>query len=294
MNRSTRVSLPTFFVVICSIVFAAQAYPAISDDASPGEPTAVRLTTPTNSPVIVIGFLGGFVSHDDISHPEVQMMQDFRREYPKGAYFRLFENNKINDAYDEILHTLRQQNEVGLSAERKQAARIMLFGHSWGGSAVVALSRKLDRAGIPVLLTIQVDSVAKPFRNDSLIPANVVQAINFYQVHGLIHGRRKISAADPSHTAILGNFRQEYQEEPAACHNFSWYSRFFTRSHVEIECDPNIWLQVRALFQQALPSQAPLQADATEFNLPATGLESHPPKQKDDARSSKTGESRIW
>lgn len=287
MNGSTRVSFPTFFVLVCSIVFAAQAYPAVSDDASPAEPAAVRLTTPTNPPVIVIGFLGGFVSHDDISHPEVQMMEDFRREYPKGAYFGLFENNKIGDAYDAILHTLSQENEVGLSAERKRAARIMLFGHSWGGSAVVTLSRKLEHAGIPVLLTIQVDSVAKPFRNDSLIPANVAQAINFYQVHGLIHGRRKISAADPSHTAILGNFRQEYQEEPAACHNFSWYSRFFTRSHVEIECDPNIWLQVRALFQQALPSQAPLQANATGFNLPATRSDDHAPKHKDEAATDK-------
>ena len=74
-------------------------------------------------------------------------------------------------------------------SEEKHNARIVIFGHSWGASETVTLARKLERDGIPVLLTIQVDSVAKIGQNDALIPANVGQAINFYQPDGIVHGR---------------------------------------------------------------------------------------------------------
>ena len=50
------------------------------------------------------------------------------------------------------------------------------------------LARALEKDGIPVLLTVQVDSVAKLGKNDTTIPANVAQAANFYQPHGLVHG----------------------------------------------------------------------------------------------------------
>jgi pimeloyl-ACP methyl ester carboxylesterase len=39
--------------------------------------------------------------------------------------------------------------------------RVILFGHSWGTSAVVYLARELEQDRVPVALTIQVDSVRK-------------------------------------------------------------------------------------------------------------------------------------
>ena len=57
-----------------------------------------------------------------------------------------------------------------LSDHEKSQAHIILFGHSWGASAVVLLARELDRVGVPVLLTVQVDSVAKPWQHDDVIP----------------------------------------------------------------------------------------------------------------------------
>jgi hypothetical protein len=130
------------------------------------------------------------------------------------------------------------------------------------------LSRKLERAGIPVALTIQIDSVAKPFQNDWLIPANVLQAVNFYQTHGLIHGRRKIVPADPAQTTILGNFLQEYNGEPAECYGFSWRGRLLSKGHTQIECDHNVWLQVRALLRPYLPDVAVTQTNGGEPSLP--------------------------
>lgn len=141
-----------------------------------------------------------------------------------------------------------------LSAAEKVKARIVLYGHSWGASEAVTMARALEKDGIPVLLTVQVDSVSKFGENDKLIPANVAQAINFYQLDGLLHGQRKILAADPSRTRILGNFQLNYKAKPIKCDGYPWYARIFMKPHIEIESDPGVWNQVEALVRSKLPS----------------------------------------
>jgi hypothetical protein len=91
-----------------------------------------------------------------------------------------------------------------------------------------------------------------PFQNDRLIPPNVLEAVNFYQTHGLIHGRRQIIPADPEQTNILGNFLWEYRGEPAECHGFSWRGRLLSKGHTEIECDRKVWLQVETFAASTL------------------------------------------
>lgn len=201
-----------------------------------------------DSKVIVVGLLGGFVSSNDSHHPEVQLIRELQHQYPTGAYFGLFENHKLNQAHTAILQ------QLGIKVNG-QVAQIVLFGHSWGAEGVVQLARMLERDGIPVALTVQVDAVAKPFRDDAVIPPNVAEAVNFYQTHGLIHGRSLIRAADPERTTIIGNFRREYKTEPPACHRFPWYSRVFTKGHIEIECDPDLWSEIKTLLNPYLPHQ---------------------------------------
>jgi hypothetical protein len=218
--------------------------------------STVQPSNQAASEVIVIGFLGGFVPHDEPHHPEVQMIRSLRQEYLNDVYFDIFENRKVGDAYKVIVKRLGASGDGASSADQKRRACIVLFGHSWGASAVVALSRKLERANIPVALTIQIDSVAKPFQNDWLIPPNVVQAVNYYQTHGLIHGRRRILPADPAHTTILGNYLWKYRGDPAECHGFSWRGRLLSRGHTQIECDSDMWLQVETLVRSHLPNPA--------------------------------------
>ena len=238
---------------ICVLVLPAHG---ISDRCQlfPESP-AVLPSSQTTSSYIVMGFLGGFVRHDEPHHPEVQLIQDLRQEYPPEVYIALFENRKVGVAYNTILKLLGTQEGDAPSDGKKRQAKIVLFGHSWGASAVVSLSRKLERAGIPVMLTIQIDSVAKPFQNDWVIPANVGEAANFYQTHGLIRGRRTIVPADPAHTTIIGNFRWEYKRERAVCHGFSWRGRLLSKGHTQIECDQDLWLQVKALLRRHLPNR---------------------------------------
>jgi pimeloyl-ACP methyl ester carboxylesterase len=196
--------------------------------------------------LIVIGFVGGFVKRDDASHPEVQLAETLRLRYLSGVYAQVFENSEREAALRHVLQWLDLDGDGTLTAAEKRQARIIIYGHSWGASETVALARDLAQRNIPVLLTIQVDSIAKPGQNDSLIPPNVANAVNFYQPDGLFHGRPEITAADPAGTRIIGNFRSTYSDQPITSSS-SWLARFLMKSHIQIEDDPNIWHQAAAL-----------------------------------------------
>src|SRR5579863_8625760 len=132
---------------------------------------------------------------------------------------------------------------------------------SWGGSETVALARELGAQKIPVLLTIQVDSVAKLGENDAVIPANVAEAANFYQAEGLLHGQAAIRAVEGASTRILGNFRIAYGEKALNCESYPWYDRVFLKYHTEIECDPAVWKQVESLIRTKLPASGTQRAE---------------------------------
>ena len=204
-----------------------------------------KALTPTTA--IVIGFVGGFVRHDDPVHAEVQLAGRLRQEYPKGVEVETFESYRGEQARKKILKLLDANQDGALTVEEKQNARIVLYGHSWGGSASISLARALEKDGIPVLLTIQVDSISKLGRNDTLIPANVRQAANYYQSRGLLRGDHDIRAADPTRTTIVGNFPFDYKMSPLTCPGYPWWDRYIVKPHTQIECDPVVWQRVESL-----------------------------------------------
>jgi hypothetical protein len=107
-----------------------------------------------------------------------------------------------------------------------------------------------------VLLTLQVDSICAPGKDDLTIPANVAQAANFYQAHGLLQGHHNIRAANPARTQIIGNFEFDYQKSALTCPEYPWYDRVFAKPHTQIECDPAIWNQVESLIRKSLAAVA--------------------------------------
>jgi hypothetical protein len=224
---------------------------------SGGAEAVTAAASRSTPPAIVIGFVGGFVSHSNRVHSTVQVIEHLRNEYAAGAYVQAFENHRRGQAYKEILRRLDVNHDGVLSSDEKQKARIILFGHSWGASETVTLARKLEQDGVPVLLTIQVDSVAKIGQNDQVIPANVKEAVNFFQPSGLVHGQRQIRAADPARTQIVGNYRFDYKENRLACQSYPWFNRIFIKSHTQIECDPKVWSQVESLIYSKLAPEAP-------------------------------------
>ena len=252
------------------VLFLLLSVVLVSGEAG-SQPPATPASISSIPPVIVIGFVGGYVRHDDRVHTEVQLVERLREEYASALYVQTFENHRGNDAHQAVLRLLDTNGDGKLTSEEKQNAHIIIFGHSWGASETVELARLLEKDGIPVLLTIQVDSVSKRGEDDAVIPANVAQAINFYQLDGLLHGQPQIRAANPAHTRILGNFRSDYKAKPLSCGQYPWWDRLFMKPHIQIECDPAVWNQVESLIRTNLSLEARL-PQGGEISSPASPL----------------------
>jgi hypothetical protein len=215
--------------------------------------------------MIVVGFVGGFAKRDDAKHPEVQFAAHLRIRYSSQIHAEVFSNHEGQKALRQVLRLLDTDRDGTLTRIEKEQAKIIIYGHSWGASETVAFARELGQRGIPVLLTIQMDSIVKPGQEDSTIPPNVANAVNFYQPRGLLHGRSEISAADPARTRIIGNFRMTYQNHPINCDNYPWLARTFNKPHHEIENDPRVWNQAASLIDSELSST---KSTATSLQTP--------------------------
>lgn len=252
---------------IASLIVAVAVSPS-ARAVDGGSRTFESAPAPEN---IVVGFVGGFVNRDNSHHGVVQLARRMRETLPPGTYIRVFENRHRRKAYWAILHLLDTNHDGILSTQEKSRAHIILFGQSWGAAAAVLLARDLQRRDVPILLTVQVDSVAKLWQNDSIIPPNVDEAINFYQPHGLVHGRRRISAADPGRTEILGNYLLDYRKNPIACPEASWTDRLFTPGHMQTECDPHLWSQIGNMVREHLtPESVTSQSTSTPSAIAVT------------------------
>jgi hypothetical protein len=206
---------------------------------------------------IILGFVGGFVKRDDINHPEVLFATYLQNRYGSAVHAVVFGNHEEKKAVEDIVRRLDADNDGFLTAAEKEKVKIILYGHSWGASQTLAFARDLQRRGIPVSLTIQIDSVKKLGHDNRTVPANVAKAVNFYQRRGLTRGQPLILAADAGRTKILGNFYMKYDDHQVNCDNYRWLSRVFNQPHHQIENDPQVWSQIASFIDSEL-----LRADA--------------------------------
>ena len=70
------------------------------DFALPSDTSTAASAMP---PVIVFGFVGGFVKHDDPVHDEVRLAARLRKAYPSGVDMETFENSHGESARKKIL-----------------------------------------------------------------------------------------------------------------------------------------------------------------------------------------------
>ncbi len=215
----------------------------------PNSSEAASSPLKTDGRLIVIGFMGGHIKGDNFVHTEARLAKELRQRYPLAVHSAVFANHDGHIALRAVLQLLDSNKDGRLSNQEKEAARIVIYGHSWGASETIALARRLNELSIPVLLTIQVDSVQKSNQDDAFIPPNVNEAINFYQSEGLLHGRKLITAMDPKKTTILGNYESSYKGNPVSCAGYPWFARTFMKPHIEIENDPSVWSKIEELIQ---------------------------------------------
>lgn len=205
--------------------------------------------------LIVIGFLGGFAKNDT-KHPEIWFGAYLRELYSPAAEVSVFPNRHRRRAVTEVLRLLDTDQNGVLTTAEKALAKIIVYGHSWGASEAVAFAKELERLGIPVLLTIQIDIVPKPGQQPIFIPSNVEAAVNFFQSEGegLLHGRTDVVAEDPERTEIIGNFHMTYEGQDVDCRNYPWFARTFNKPHHEIENDARVWMQIASIIDSRLSS----------------------------------------
>jgi hypothetical protein len=237
------------------------------------------ITTPSIRNVIIIGFVGGFVSREDTKHPEVQFAAYLRDRYP-FAHAEVFGNHHGRKALHQVVRLLDTDHDGVISSAEKERSTIIIYGHSWGATETVEFARQLGQMDIPVTLTIQIDTIAKPGHRASPISPNVASAINFYQTEGPLHGAPEIVAADPARTKIIGNLRMTYENRPINCDNYSWYSRTLNKPHHEIENDFRVWDEVASLINSDLPgtpsiAQAPSPSRSPYFKYLRRGFQAH-------------------
>ena len=249
-------------VSLCAVAQTARTDVAIGPGTAATEelfPIALRSAPETSAPnstfngraavessadirkVIVIGFVGGFARPDDQGHPEVQFAEYLRDHYRPDVRAEVFGNHDGKKALHEVLRFLDSDGNGNPSSAEREHAKIIIYGHSWGATETVVFARELAKEGIPVQLTIQMDTIGKPGRDDSRIPANVANAINFYQSRGPLQGLTEIVAANPAETTIIGNLHMSYEGHRINCANYPWYARTLNKPHHEIENDPRVW-----------------------------------------------------
>ena len=218
---------------------------------------------------IILGFVGGFVKPDNAKHPEVLFARYLGNRYGSAVHVEIFGNHERKRAIKDTILRMKTDQDGVLAAAEKGQVKIILYGHSWGASQALTFARELQRRGIPVALTIQIDSVKKFGQDDHTVPANVAKAVNFYQRKGLTRGQPLIIPADAARTNILGNFHMNYEHHQVNCDNYPWLSRVLNKPHHQIENDPRIWGQIVSLIDsELLRTDAEVQAAWSRSQAP--------------------------
>ena len=224
------------------VVRAAPLLVLVTGLASCAGITVADLSTPAPAPdgaCVVVGFLGGRDSWDDADKGIRKLALELR-DPARGVYVETFENQR------------RDVAEAFVARSWHPSARLVVYGQSFGGAAVVKFVRTLEQRGVPVLLSLQIDSVG---RGDGAIPANVQHAANLYQDDGwFIRGEHPIRADDADATRILGNWRFRYDVPPGSdisLDGVPFFKRLFRIPHAKMDRDPRIWSVVELLIGSA-------------------------------------------
>ena len=205
-------------------------------------------TTPTPLPqgqILIIGIMGGREPWNNDARNVRKLALKLRSMNDPETCVETVENKKRSLAV-ELINNAFDRNRDGKLDERERASiRLILYGQSFGGAAVVKLARQLKKMDVPVLLTVQVDSIG---RGDRTIPPNVARAANLFQRNGwFIRGEPEIHAEDPARTTIIGNFKYDYSHKQVDVSRVPFMKKAFRVAHTRMEYDSDVWTKVEEL-----------------------------------------------
>jgi hypothetical protein len=203
--------------------------------------------------VLVLGFQGGREPWDNAKTAVRRLALGLRARNLPGVHVETVENRKRRLAVRLVREAFDRDRDGRLDERERASARVVVYGHSFGGAAVLKFARELDGLGVPILLTVQIDSVG---REDRVVPTNVERAANFFQRNGVvIRGEPEIVAEDPRETTIVGNFEFDYKDKRIDISKVSWIKKIFRVAHAKMEHDPEVWARVEEVLLSALPAE---------------------------------------
>jgi hypothetical protein len=200
--------------------------------------------------ILILGFMGGRESWNNHKRGVRKLALKLRYLNLPYLHVETVENKERKLAIELIRNAFDRNLDGQLDQQECASVRLILFGHSFGGAAVVKLARQLKELNIPVSLSVQVDSVG---RGDKIIPSNVARAANLFQRNGLIiRGEKQIRPEDPNRTVIIGNYRYDYRDKKIDVKDASWMKKAFRAAHTKMEYDPEVWAKVEEIILSEL------------------------------------------
>lgn len=194
---------------------------------------------------LVLGIQGGRQRWDSESEGTRVLALKLRAMKLPGVHVETLENRKRKLALELIRNAFDRDGDGELDEAERRDVRLILYGQSFGGAAVVKLAKQLQKMEVPVLLTVQVDSVGL---GDQIIPSNVRRAANLHQQEGrVIRGEAPIFAEDPEKTEMLGNYQFSFRNKKVDLSGVPWHKKIFRVAHSKMNVDPGVWAKVEEL-----------------------------------------------
>jgi hypothetical protein len=209
--------------------------------------------TPTPLPqgqILILGFMGGREPWNNDDRSVRKLALKLRSMNDPEICVETVENKKRSLAIELITKAFDRSRDGKLDQRERASIRLILYGQSFGGAAVVKLAWQLKKMDVPVLLTVQVDSIG---RGDRMIPSNVARAANLFQRNGwFIRGEPEIRAEDPARTIIIDNLKFDYSNKQIDISRVPFMKKAFRVAHTRMEYDPDVWAKVEELILDSI------------------------------------------
>ena len=160
-----------------------------------------------NCKILYAGIVGGLETPNNKRSGVVQMRDTLGGPIYTYICAKTFSPYHWTTGRNWILNYFPKHPGPMSEVELEQAPKVVIVGHSLGGWAALSVARSLDSKGIPVELTVQVDSVGV---TDRTVPKNVKAAAIFHARDILmLLTTKKITVKDASQTKLVANIRVE-------------------------------------------------------------------------------------
>jgi len=157
-------------------------------------------SAPGECPILFLGYVGAL---EPANNPHSGVIR-IRRELQDGNYPDVCANSFSpyiwTEGRDWLLRHFPSHPGRLTTTELQNSPKVILVGHSMGGWAILSVARDLKARGIPVELTVQVDSVGI---TDFTVPANVRSAAVFHANDELMLLTTKHVRLEDSHQTRL-------------------------------------------------------------------------------------------